>query len=208
METATDPGSSEWWAEQLVARLPLLRQGQNDVRFSHEVVIRTVVSELQEIRADDMKRDLRLLAAIATLDYELKTLLLRLIEDSENRLIWQKYLALVVWQALKELPRQLGQEFRVEAKTFADAVREVRKDKAFMDELALIRNSVAAHLSPPSEAPGVIEWSIDSIASHSSSTPVMNTQLAVHALTVSGAVHALGSSLLRRYPATFPDAKT
>lgn len=205
---ATDTGSSEWWAEQIVARLPLLRKGQSDARFSHEVVIRTVVVELQKVHPDDVKRDLRLVAASATLDYELKTLLLRLIEDSENRLIWQKYLALVVWQALKELPRQLGQEFRVEAKTFADAVREVRKDKAFMDELALIRNSLAAHLSPPSEAPGVTEWSIDSIASHSSSTPVMSTQLALHALTISGAVHALGSSLLRRYPTTFPDAKT
>ncbi len=52
------------------------------------------------------------------------------------------------------------------------------------------------------------EWSIDSIASHSSSTPVMSTQLALHALTISEAVHALGSSLLRRYPTTFPDAKT
>ncbi len=137
----------------------------------------------------------------------MKTLLLRLIEASADRAVWQKYLALVMWQVLEELPKWLGAGLQAEGKAFKDAVRDVRKDQVFMDELGQIRNGVAAHLGLAADVPGSVEWSVDSIASELRGDPAVHTELVFHAIAVSGAVHQLGSSILRKYAATFPGAK-
>lgn len=206
--TAAASGSQDWWSEQLGPRLQELREGHGHARASHERIVRIVTAKLAEATAENVEHELRVMALIATLDYELRTLILRLIEAPADRVIWHKYLALALWQVLDELPRQFGPGLKVEAKVFREAVRELRKDRAFMDELGVIRNSVAAHLSQPSESPGLVEWSIDSILSQASETHVMNTQLVVYALTAAAAVHDLGSSILRRYTEVFPGAKT
>lgn len=206
--TAAASGSQDWWSEQLGPRLQELREGHRHARASHEKIVRVLTVKIAETTADSVKHELRVMALIATLVYELKTLILRLIEAPADRVIWHKYLALALWQVLDELPRQLGPGLKAEAKVFRESVRELRKDRAFMDELGVIRNSVAAHLSQPSEVPGLVEWSIDSIVSQAPETHVMNTQLVVYALIASAAVHELGSSILRRYPEVFPGATT
>lgn len=187
-------------------RLPQLRQGHSDARASYERVISVVVVERQKDHTEATRAELELVAMIAALDYELKTLLLRLLEAPSERAVWHKYLALVVWQVLEELPRQLGSGLQAEGKRFKEAVRGVRGDRAFMDELTRIRNAIAAHLDVADNGPGRLEWSFESIVSDVQGAPAVLTKLALNAITVSAAVHDLGSSLIRSHIAVFPGA--
>lgn len=197
----------EGWDEQVTARLPELREGQFNARISHDRIIGIVVLEQRKHHVESTKVELELIATVATLDYEVKTLLLRLIEDPADRAIWHKYLALVLWQVLDELPARLGPELRLEAKSFKDALKGIKKDRAFMAELKRIRNAVAAHLDFTDDGPGRLEWSHESIMSKRRGEPAILTDLGLRAMDVSTAVHKLGSALIRRNIALFPDAK-
>lgn len=204
--SGTESYVPDGWDGHLAELLPQLRRDHSDARASYERVISVVVLERQKGHASVTMAELELVATIASLDYELKTLLLRLLEAPSERAVWHKYLALVVWQVLVELPRQLGSGLQTEGKRFKDAVKGIRSDRAFMDELARIRNAVAAHLGVTDDGPGRLEWSFESIVSDVQGAPAVLTRLAVDAMTVSAAVHDLGSSLIRRHVATFPGA--
>lgn len=204
--SGTEPYLPNGWDGHVATRLPQLQQGHRDARASYERVISVVVVERQKDHTEATKAELELVAMIAALDYELKTLLLRLLEAPSERAVWHKYLALVVWQVLEELPRQLGSGLQAEGKRFKEAVTGVRSDRAFMDELTRIRNAVAAHLGVTDDGPGRLEWSFESIVSDVQGAPAVLTKLALNAITVSAAVHDLGSSLIRRHIAMFPSA--
>ncbi|MBC9944353.1 hypothetical protein ICL81_07495 [Leucobacter sp. cx-328] len=170
------------------------------------MIIATVVIERRRQNRESIKTDLDLIAAIASLNYELKTLVLRLVEAPSDRAIWHKYLALVLWQVLEELPSLLGTDLQDEGKNFKNAVKGIRKDRAFMEELKQIRNGVAAHLSLTKVGPGRVEWSFDSIVNNALGEPAVLTTLVMRATEVSTAVHQLGSSLIRKHITLFPGA--
>lgn len=198
--------SSDW--DALVARqLPVIRSGHGDARASYERVVAVVVAERLKGLPDATRKELELLAMIASVDYELKTLLLRLLEAPSERVVWHKYLALVLWQVLEELPTQLGPGLQAEGKAFKSAVKEVRNDRAFTAELLRVRNEVAAHLGTAQTGPGRLEWSFDSMISEAKGEPAILSRLAIEAIKVSAAVHELGSSLIRKHAATFPGAR-
>lgn len=153
------------------------------------------------------KRELEILAIVVALDYELKTIVLRLVESPGDRALWQKYLALTSWQIFFGLPKLLGADLKAEGKALNSAVKEIRGDEIFINELVRIRNGVVAHLSLVDDLPGRVEWSFDSILSEQAREPAVLSPLVARALTLSHAVHQLGSTLLLKHPLLFPDAK-
>lgn len=166
-----------------------------------------VQSALDVAASEDLARELKLVHAVVALDYELKTLVLQLLECADDRVLWQKYLALTLWQILHELPKLFGPALRDEAKAFKNAMKSVRSDQGFMDELVRIRNGVVAHLELQDDAPGRFEWSVDSARSQRAGEPPVLTGMVTNALTISTGIRQLGSALLRKHAATFPGAK-
>lgn len=73
------------WDDVVAKRLPVLRLGQNNARVSWERIVSTVTAEIRTVQSGADEHELRLVAAVAALDYELKTILLRLVEASEDR---------------------------------------------------------------------------------------------------------------------------
>lgn len=205
--SSSESSAPDGWDEQIATQIPELQKGHRDARRSYETIIATVVIERRRHHRESTKTDLELIAIIASLDYELKTLILRLVEAPSDRAVWHKYLALLLWQVLEELPSLLGSGLQAEGKFFKDAVRGIRKDRVFMEELIRIRNGVAAHLGLAKDGPGRIEWSFDSVVSASRGEPAILTSLVIRAMEVSAAVHQLGSSLIRKHIAIFPGAK-
>lgn len=194
------------WDAEVAARLSQIRSGHHAARHSHEVVVGRVQSALDVAASEDELRELKLVHMVVAFDYELKTLLLQLLEREDDRVLWQKYLALTLWQILHELPKLFGPTLRDEAKAFKDAVKPVRSDQDFMDELVRIRNGVVAHLELQDDAPGRFEWSVDSARSQRAGEPSVSTPMVTNAITIAGGIRQLGSALLRKHAATFPGA--
>lgn len=140
----------------MTKRLPALKIGQISARASWARIVSIVTAQIRNAHSNADEHELRVLAAVAALDYELKTMLLRLLEAPEDQAVWHKNVALLVWQAMNELPKRLGPNLKEQGAAFRDAVKDVRGDQAFVSELERIRNGVAAHLSLGTASPGPV----------------------------------------------------
>lgn len=105
---------------------------------------------------------IELIFYLALIDYETKVLVHRLMESQEDRYVWEKYLALHLYEVLERTPAAIGEAIRemaqpdsashadpdlymAAARQFREDLRPIRQDADFMKALGLIRNSVAAH---------------------------------------------------------------
>ena len=103
---------------------------------------------------------------VLTVDFDMRVMLRALLVDPQNRLTAEKFLALTLEEAdesvdrlikianaaMRTLPNDTGahlfdmEKFEEAVRTFKQAMREMRDDKEFNENLRLIRNTVSAHI--------------------------------------------------------------
>jgi hypothetical protein len=95
---------------------------------------------------------------LTSLDYNLKVLLHTYHTDVGNRAVWERYLALEVYEAVDAVPKRFGLLLRQKADTspqrdrykeanaaFSKTVRSIRDDKVTWELIKKMRNEVTAH---------------------------------------------------------------
>lgn len=93
-------------ADELARRVDALRADLEHTRADYEQIM-VHLAGLSSTATDQAKRRaLELFATVVATDYELKVLLLRDFSDPTDREVWEKYLALLSWAAIEELPRE------------------------------------------------------------------------------------------------------
>ena len=164
------------------------------------------LSQLSATVTDKSKRTaMELMATVVATDYELKVLLLRDLEEPHDREVWEKYLAVVIWATVEELPPRVGQDFVNAGKALKDSLKPLRSDQAFMKALADIRNRVAAHRDVTSGDHWLAQWHLSAISSKLNARTVLQSKIVVHTGTVLDALRALGRALLREHPDMLPE---
>lgn len=163
------------------------------------------LSLLSATVTDGSKRTaMELMATVVATDYELKVLLLQDLEDSHDREVWEKYLALVMWATIEELPPRVGQDFKDAGKALKESLKPIRSDQAFMKALGDIRNRVAAHRDVTNGDHWLAQWHLSAITRKHNARTVLQSKIVAHTGTVLDALRALGRALLREHPEMLP----
>ena len=164
------------------------------------------LSQLSATVTDKSKRTaMELMATVVATDYELKVLLLRDLEEPHDREVWEKYLAVVIWATVEELPPRVGQDFVNAGKALKDSLKPLRSDQAFMKALGDIRNRVAAHRDVTNGDHWLAQWHLSAISSKLNARTVLQSKIVAHTGTVLDALRALGRALLREHPDMLPE---
>ncbi|KQZ23093.1 hypothetical protein [Microbacterium sp. Root553] len=99
---------------------------------------------------------------LALIDYETKALIHRLMVSSDDRYVWEKYLALHLHEALQKVPKRISDAIReisrpgtpshaspakylAASQKLKEELKPINTDKDFMTALRQVRNGVAAH---------------------------------------------------------------
>lgn len=164
------------------------------------------LSQLSATVTDKSKRTaMELMATVVATDYELKVLLLRDLEEPHDREVWEKYLALVMWATVEELPPRVGQDFVNAGKALKDSLKPLRSDQAFMKALGDIRNRVAAHRDVANGDHWLAQWHLSAISNKHNTRTVLQSKIVAYTGTVLDALRALGRAILREHPDMLPE---
>ncbi len=164
------------------------------------------LSQLSATVTDKSKRTaMELMATVVATDYELKVLLLRDLEEPHDREVWEKYLAVVIWATVEELPPRVGQDFVNAGKALKDSLKPLRSDQAFMKALADIRNRVAAHRDVTNGDHWLAQWHLSAISNKHNTRTVLQSKIVAYTGTVLDALRALGRAILREHPDMLPE---
>ncbi|WP_120523017.1 hypothetical protein [Arthrobacter celericrescens] len=164
------------------------------------------LSQLSATVTDKSKRTaMELMATVVATDYELKVLLLRDLEEPHDREVWEKYLALVMWATVEELPPRVGQDFGNAGKALKDSLKLLRSDQAFMKALGDIRNRVAAHRDVTNGDHWLAQCHLSAISNKHNTRAVLQSKIVAYTGTVLDALRAFGCSLLREHPDMLPE---
>ncbi len=154
---------------------------------------------------------------LAHVDYELKALLDRVLNDESNRSIWEKYLALAIHEAIDTLPKMISgavrhagtaesprlsaDKLKDVARAYNAAIKPIRSDADFWKALTLVRNSVAAHhLGRGSDGvTPLITWTATTYANSQAGNTTFHSQFVEYGVAVGRAVQDLGENLLNSY---------
>ena len=93
-------------ADELARRLDRLRADLEHTRADYEQIMVHLAGLSSTVTDQTKRRALELFVTVVATDYELKVLLLRDLSDPTDREVWEKYLALLSWAAIEELPRE------------------------------------------------------------------------------------------------------
>ena len=164
------------------------------------------LSQLSATVTDKSKRTaMELMATVVATDYELKVLLLRDLEEPHDREVWEKYLAVVMWATVEELPPRVGQAYVNAGKALKDSLKPLRSDQAFMKALGDIRNRVAAHRDVTNEDHWLAQWHLSAISNKHNTRTVLQSKIVAYTGTVLDALRALGRAILREHPDMLPE---
>lgn len=164
------------------------------------------LSQLSATVTDKSKRTaMELMATVVATDYELKVLLLRDLEEPHDREVWEKYLAVVMWATVEELPPRVGQAYVNAGKALKDSLKPLRSDQAFMKALADIRNRVAAHRDVTNGDHWLAQWHLSAISNKHNTRTVLQSKIVAYTGTVLDALRALGRAILREHPDMLPE---
>ncbi len=147
---------SENWDAQRFA------EGAASARETVEQTAYFIVSAKKRPDWESHRPGVELVFYLALIDYETKVLVHRLLESPEDRYVWEKYLALHLYEVLERAPHAISEAIRemskpgtaskadpelhkAAARQFREDLRPIRQDSDFMTALSLIRNAVAAH---------------------------------------------------------------
>lgn len=163
------------------------------------------LSHLSATVTDESRRTaMELMATVVATDYELKVLLLRELDEPLDREVWEKYLALVMWATIEELPPRVGQDFKDAGKALKESLKPIRSDQAFMKALGDIRNRVAAHRDVTNGDHWLAQWHLSAISSKHNAHTVLQSKIVTYTVTALDALRTLGRALLREYPDMLP----
>jgi hypothetical protein len=192
---------------QLAAQVPRLQADHVGARHSLNRLVGAIANQALGSIDSAAEHELRLLVDVAMLDFEIRTLVLRLLEAPEDRAVWEKYLVLAIWQALEEISPRIGPTLREAGREYAAAIKPVKADKEFAGEIADVRNRLVAHRSSEGPGAGHLEWATLALGSQELGLPAAATHLAQRAPLIARALHDLGSAVIRKHAALFPEAK-
>ncbi|MGO2933224.1 hypothetical protein [Microbacterium sp.] len=196
--------SDEEVAMMIAQRTSALRAELERTRADYEQIM-VHLSVLSATVADPMKRRaLELFATVVATDYELKVLLLREFSDPADREVWEKYLALLLWMVIDELPTRIGGDLRSAGRAFKAALKPVKADSEFIRNLSEIRNRIVAHRDLIAGDHWLAQWHLSAIANKHNRRTVAGNKIVTHALTVLDALKVLGTALRRQYPELLP----
>lgn len=197
-------GDDQGLEQRIATQATLLKRDQGRNRARYEQILLHLSALTRTVTDPDKRLAMELLATVVTADYELKVLLLKELTEPDDREVWEKYLALRIWAILEELPRQIGQVHRDAAKSFNKALKPVREDTAFVQELAAIRNKIVAHQQVKGGDHWLAQWHLTAIERKVGGVSVLRSTLVAHATTVLEGTKALGRALLLKYPDLLP----
>ncbi|KRA37956.1 MULTISPECIES: hypothetical protein [unclassified Nocardioides] len=147
---------------------------------------------------------MEVLATVVVTDYELKALLLKTLIEPEDREIWLKYLTLVSWTAIEELPRRIGADLADAGRSFKHALKSIRDDAEFMRSLEAVRNKVVAHRDITDGDHWLAQWHLAEISNKHNGRSVLHSKIVMHAGSVLGALRGLGDALFSQHPDLLP----
>lgn len=195
MSTRDEAASAE-----IARRVEVLRAEVELTRSDYELMM-VHLSKLSATVTDPVKRRaMQLLATVVATDYELKVMLLRELSDPGDREVWEKYLALLSWTVIEELPPRIGRECAAAGKAFKAALKPIRTDPEFMTNLADIRNQVVAHHGIENGDHWLAQWHLSAIANKHNRKTVLRSKIVIHSETVLVALRALGRALQIQHP--------
>lgn len=197
-------GGDQELEERIATQAAVLKRDQGANRARYEQILLHLSALSRRETDPDKRRAMELVATVVAADYELKVLLLKELTEPDDREVWEKYLALRIWSILEELPRQIGPVHRDAAKSFNKALKPVRDDVAFVQELSAIRHKVVAHQQVKTGDHWLAQWHLSAIERKHRGVSVLRSALVAHAITVLEGTKALGRSLLLKYPDLLP----
>lgn len=154
---------------------------------------------------------------LCKLDYDIKVLLCQLLSDAVNRTVWERYLALELYEALNTLPTAISRarieiarpgtasrldlgRFDAASVAYRERVKEIRGDTDFMGGLTLVRNGVAAHhgLSKGKGMDVSIAWTLNAWKTSQSGVTPFQSQFTEYAVKLGRAVQDFGDGIQGR----------
>jgi len=154
---------------------------------------------------------------LCKLDYDIKVLLCQLLSDAVNRTVWERYLALELYEALNTLPTAINRarieiarpgtassldlgHFDSASRVYRERVKEIRADTDFMSGLTLVRNGVAAHhgLSKGKGMDVSIAWTLNAWKTSQLGTTPFQSQFTEYAVKLATAVQDFGEGIQGR----------
>ena len=101
-------GADDVAADELARRVDALRVDLERTRADYEQIMVHLAGLSSTVTDQEKRKALELLATVVATDYEVKVLLLREFSDPNDREVWEKYLALISWAVVEELPPRIG----------------------------------------------------------------------------------------------------
>lgn len=191
-------------ADELARRVDALRADLERTRADYEQIM-VHLAGLSSTATDQAKRRaLELFATVVATDYELKVLLLRDFSDPTDREVWEKYLALLSWAAIEELPPRIGREYREAGRAFKAALKPIKSDTDYMTNLTEIRNRVVAHRDLEGGNHWLAQWHLTAIANKHNGRSVLQSRIVTHTGTILHALRVLGMAIRDRHPDLLP----
>ncbi len=206
---ATDGHISEEWDARRFA------DGMAQARKTVEETAYFIVSAKKRSDWESHRPGVELIFYLALIDYETKVLVHRLLESQEDRYVWEKYLALHLYEVLERTPGAIGEAIREmtqpgraskadpelykkAARDFREALRPIRQDGDFMKALGLIRNAVAAHHVDKKTATmePSITWMLTTATQRSRGGTPMSSQILEYSVMAASAVQDFGQAVV------------
>lgn len=197
-------GADDVTADELARRVDALRVDLERTRADYEQIMVHLAGLSSTVTDQEKRKALELLATVVATDYEVKVLLLREFSDPNDREVWEKYLALISWAVVEELPPRIGSEYREAGRAFKEALKPLKSDADYMNDLTEIRNRVVAHRDLDGGDHWLAQWHLAAIANKHNGRSVLQSRIIAHTGTILGALRTLGTAIRDRHPDLLP----
>lgn len=191
-------------ADVFTQRIDALRADLERTRADYEQILVHLAGLSSTVTDQAKRRALELFATVVATDYELKALLLQDLSAPTDREVREKYIALLSWAAIEELPPRISSEYREAGRAFKDALKPIKSDGDYMANLTEIRNRVVAHRDLEGGDHWLAQWHLTAIANKRDGRCVLESRIVAHAGTILNALRALGTAIRGRHPDLLP----
>jgi hypothetical protein len=162
-----------------------------------------------------------LLFYLSFIDLESKSFLRMTFTEPSRRFVWEKYLGLLMFEALTSVPTKASEllrhfttpgaqaldvqktlhfdpvQFDELRREYGASVRDINKDADFKKALDLIRNNATAHHLDGLSMSGLIDWKLYTRDRAARGISVMASPIIAKAVQFTGAVQVFGQGLTR-----------
>lgn len=191
--------------------------GMAQARKTVEETAYFIVSAKKRPDWESHRPGVELIFYLALIDYETKVLVHRLLESHEDRYVWEKYLALHLYEVLERAPAAISEairemtkpgsaskadpdRYKSAARQLREDLRHIRQDTEFVKALGLIRNAVAAHHVDKSSATmdPSITWMLTSATQRNRGGTPMSSQVLEYSVKAAFAVQDFAQAVTRK----------